>query len=168
MPAVTVTAALADLVEAKALWAVTVTALGGTAEGAVYTPVEEIVPADVLPPDVLFTSQFTEVFVAPVTVAVNCWVAPVSTLTALGDIATDTGGGAAKTVTAALADCADVALCAVTVTVLAGTAEGATYNPVAEIVPKDVFPPAMLFTSQFTEVFVVPVTVAVNCCVKPT
>lgn len=35
------------------------------------------------------------------------------------------------------------------------------------IVPRTEFPPAMLLTLQLTAVEVVPVTVAVNCCVCP-
>ena len=36
------------------------------------------------------------------------------------------------------------------------------------MVPTVEFPPAMPDTSQFTAVFVVPETVAVNCCDRPT
>ena len=45
-----------------------------------------------------------------------------------------------------------------------GRAAGALYKPFEEIVPTVEFPPVMLFTSQVTAVFDVPVTVAVNCC----
>ena len=55
------------------------------------------------------------------------------------------------------------ALCAVTVTGLVGTLDGAVYRPVKEIVPTKELPPATPFTSQFTAVLVVPETVAVNC-----
>jgi hypothetical protein len=57
--------------------AVTVTVAGlGMVLGAVYKPFEVIVPAAALPPGVPFTCQVTVVFVVPVTVAVNCVVAP--------------------------------------------------------------------------------------------
>jgi hypothetical protein len=67
-----VTIAFAELVEAKALCAVTVTGFAGTLDGAVYRPVEEIVPTDELPPAMPPTNQFTAVFVVPEIVAVNC------------------------------------------------------------------------------------------------
>jgi len=57
---------------------------------------------------------------------------------------------------------------AVTVTVAGfGTVLGAVYKPPVVIVPTVAFPPATPFTCQFTAIFVVPVTVAVNCCVWP-
>jgi hypothetical protein len=68
-------------------------------------------------------------------------------------------------VTVALAALADAkALCAVTVTMLVDALDGAVYKPAGEIVPTEEFPPAMPPTSQFTAVFVVPETVAENCC----
>jgi hypothetical protein len=57
----------------------------------------------------------TEVFVLPVTVAVNCCVAPVIMDAEVGEIATAIGGGAEETVTVADADLvASAALVAVT------------------------------------------------------
>jgi len=47
-----------------------------------------------------------------------------------------------------------------------GTALGAVYRPRAEIVPITLLPPETPFTLQFTVVVVVPVTLAVNCCVE--
>ena len=70
--AVIVTVALAELVEAKALCAVTVTVFVGALDGAVYKPAEEIVPTVEFPPAMPPTSQFTAVLVVPVTAAVNC------------------------------------------------------------------------------------------------
>jgi hypothetical protein len=49
-----------------------------------------------------------------------------------------------------------------------GTAEGALYKPLVDTVPTVEFPPAMPLTLQVTAVFVVPLTVAVNCCVWET
>jgi hypothetical protein len=74
---------------------------------------------------------------------------------------------AATTFTLAEADLVESAwLVAVTVTVAGeGTTAGAVYSPLPEIVPTVVFPPGMLFTAQFTEVFEVPVTVATKPCV---
>ena len=60
------------------------------------------------------------------------------------------------------------ALVAATVTVPEGTADGATYNPDASTVPTVELPPLTPFTVHVTPVFVVPLTVAVNCCVCPT
>jgi hypothetical protein len=47
---VTFTVAVADLVESALLTAVIVTRLAGGVAGAVYSPVEEIVPRSELPP----------------------------------------------------------------------------------------------------------------------
>jgi hypothetical protein len=59
-------------VESAAETAVTVTAAGeGTVIGAVYMPDVEIMPIVALPPATPLTLQFTEVFDAPVTAAVN-------------------------------------------------------------------------------------------------
>jgi hypothetical protein len=166
---VTVTVALAEFVETEALCAVTVTALVGAIEGALYKPVEEIVPTDKFPPTIPSTSQFTAVLVVPETVAVNCCESPTCTLALPGEIVTDTGVGAGRIVTVALADCVEAkALCALTTTGLVGTVAGALYKPVEEIVPTEEFPPATPPTSQFTAVLVVPETVAVNCCERPT
>lgn len=48
-----------------------------------------------------------------------------------------------------------------------GTVAGAVYKPVALIVPKLAALAELLDKLQVTAVFVVPVTVAVNCCVWP-
>ena len=58
------------------------------------------------------------------------------------------------------------ALTAATVTVV-GPVAGAVYRPEAVIVPAVELPPAIPFTVQFTAVFDVPVTDAVNCCDWP-
>ena len=61
--------------------AVTVTVAGlGTAFGAVYSPPEEIVPVELLPPVTPFTCQVTAVSEVPVTVAENCRVDPTLTV----------------------------------------------------------------------------------------
>jgi hypothetical protein len=46
-----------------------------------------------------------------------------------------------------------------------GTALGATYNPLLEMNPSFLLPPAVPLTSQVTAVLLVPFTVAVNFCV---
>src|SRR6266702_3900161 len=50
---------------------VIVTGFAGTLDGAVYRPVDEIVPTDEFPPRMPPTNQFTAVFVVPEIVAVN-------------------------------------------------------------------------------------------------
>jgi hypothetical protein len=45
-------------------------------------------------------------------------------------------------------------------------AEGTVYRPLVEMVPTVVLPPVTPSTDHVTAVFVVPVTVAVNCCVE--
>ncbi len=87
----TVTADEADLVLSAALVAVTV--YGPAVLGAVYRPLEEMVPP--------LVDQLTAVFVVPLTVAVNCCVAPLSRDAVAGEMEIETG---AFTVTAAEAD----------------------------------------------------------------
>ncbi len=60
--------AVADLVGSATLVALTVTVVFAVTVGAVNSPELEIVPAE--------ADQITEVFVIPVTVAVNCLVPP--------------------------------------------------------------------------------------------
>jgi len=86
--------------------------------------VVDTVPTVALPPAIPFTLQVTAVFVVPVTVAVNCCVAPVTTEALVGLTLTVTGS---TTVTEAEADLVGSAtLVAVTVTVAGeGTADGA-------------------------------------------
>ena len=53
----------------------------GTDAGAVYTPLEEMVPIVELPPAIPETAHFTDVVVAPATFAVNTCVFFVTTVT---------------------------------------------------------------------------------------
>jgi hypothetical protein len=87
---VTVTVAFAELSEAIALWAVIVTGFAGALDGAVYRPVEEIVPTDEFPPATPPTNQFTAVLVVPETVAANCCDRPACTFALVGEIETET------------------------------------------------------------------------------
>ena len=64
--------------------------------GAVYSPLLDTVPP--------LDDQVTDVFVLPVTVAVNCCVPPVCSEADVGLMLTATGGGGAVTLTAAEAD----------------------------------------------------------------
>lgn len=92
--AVTVTVAAPAFVVSACEIAVTVTVPPvGTFAGAVYKPDELIVPMLAAPADVLLTCQVTAALDVPVTVAVNCFVWPVSTLAVAGDTDTTTGGG---------------------------------------------------------------------------
>ena len=111
--------------ESAAETAVTVTIAGeGTAIGAVYTPVDEIIPTVELPPATSLTNQLTAIFEDPVTVAMKVCVMPVCTLALAGVIDTATG---AAMVTCAEADfVVSAAEVAVTVTVAGeGTELGA-------------------------------------------
>jgi hypothetical protein len=88
-----VTTAEADFVESACATAVTVTVAGvGMADGAVYRPNVEIVPTVAFPPATPFTCQVTAVFVAFVTVALNCWVSVVVTVGVVGVTVTATAG----------------------------------------------------------------------------
>ena len=115
--------------------------------GAVYSPTVVIVPPVAV--------QVTAVLVVPLTVAVNCCVPPVVSEAVVGLIATATG---TVTVTVAEADFV-VSATLVAVTVYVPAVAGAVYRPAVVIVP-----PVAL---HVTLVLVVPVTVAVNCCVPP-
>jgi hypothetical protein len=73
--------------------AVTLTVAGlGTVAGAVYSPPEETVPTEELPPAVPFTCQVTAVLVALATVAENCCSAPAPTAADVGNMVTVTSG----------------------------------------------------------------------------
>lgn len=62
----------------------------------------------------------------------------------------------------------EATLTALTVTGLfAGSDAGGVYMPDAEMVPTELLPPVTLLTCHVTEVFVVFITVAVNCVVDP-
>src|SRR6202051_3053071 len=125
-------------------------------------------PSVRLPPVVPFTCHVTPVFVLPATVAENCCVPKLATLAATGEMTTETFDGVdvAVTVSAAVPDFI-VSLCEIARTVTCaglGTALGAVYSPVLEIVPF-ALPPTTL---QLTALFDVSATVAVNCRAVPT
>ena len=99
----------------------------------------------------------TAVLLVPVTVAVNCCVPPVRSEADAGLMLTAITGGTV-TVTVAAADLVlSATLVARTVNVPAVV--GAVYRPVVETVPP--------VADHVTAVLLVPVTVAVNCCVPP-
>ncbi len=110
--------------------------------------------------------QETAVFVVPVTVAVNCRCAPVTTFAVVGETETATGGA---TVTVAEADLVTSACeVAVTVTVAGlGTALGAVYKPPVVTVPQAAPLQPVPETLHVTAVSVLPLTVAENCCWVP-
>jgi hypothetical protein len=153
----------ADLVGSAREVTVTVTAAGlGTAPGAVYRPVCEmmphVLPEQPLPP----TLQRTAVFAVLTTVAVNCCVFPTATCAVWGNRVTPTGR---TTVTVADADfvgsAADVA---VTITCAGlGTTAGAIYRPLDEIVPQLIPEQPLPLTFQVTLALDEPPTVALNC-----
>ena len=119
--------------------------------GALYSPLELIVPQ--------VLDHATVVFVLPVTVAVNCSVAFTSMESDAGLIViTIVGAGdTAPTVTLAEAENAGLAKL-VAVTVQEDGVAGAVYSPLKLMVPQ--------VLDQATVVFVLPVTVAVNCSVE--
>jgi len=85
--------AVADLVGSATEVAVTDTCGGlGTTDGAVYSPLADIVPQVAPVQPLPATLQDTAVFIALVTVAVNCWWPPVSSCVVTGEIVTVTGG----------------------------------------------------------------------------
>src|SRR5215470_8652682 len=140
----------------------------GTPPGATNKPDVEINPVTCAPPVTPLTCQVTAVLATPFTVAVNCCVAKIGTLPGFGITATVTDV-CCPTVT--LADPESAAFATETATTVTvggfGMELGAVYNPVALIVPTVALPPDMPFTCQLTAVFVVPVTLAMNCFVAP-
>lgn len=114
----------------------------------------------------LFTCQVTDVFVLFVTVAENCLVRPVTMVAVFGLTATVIAGGAVTVTVAAPVFVVSACEVAVTVTVPpVGTLDGAVYKPDALMVPMLAALAEVLLTCHVTALFVVPVTVAVNCCV---
>jgi hypothetical protein len=91
----TVTVLEPDLVESacKVADTVTVSALA-TVEGAVYRPVASTAPQALPVHPVPAMLQLTAVLVVPVTVALNCCVAPATTVTVAGETDTVIAGGA--------------------------------------------------------------------------
>jgi hypothetical protein len=112
------------------------------------------------------TLQVTAVLLSvEVTVGVNCCVPPAGTLALVGVIEMVTVGAVSVT-TAGAAFVVSATEVAVTETVVVlGSFAGAVYKPLVLTVPITASPPVSPFTLQVTEVFVEPVTVAVNCCV---
>src|SRR4029077_1347571 len=111
------------------------------------------------------TCQVTAVLGAPFTNAVNCCVPKFATVAALGTTLTEVDIPDV-TITVAGEDFVESA-CEVAVTVTCagfGTVARAVYSPALEMVPLAGRPA----TLQVTPVFVVPATVALNCCVLPT
>jgi hypothetical protein len=135
-----------DLVVSATLVAVTVAV--PAAAGAVYSPVELIVPGDAF--------QLTDLFDAlPCTVAVNWAVPPVATEVVAGVTETEVTLGADPVVTVTVAE-ADLVVSAtlVAVTVAEPAAAGAVNRPAGVIVPDEAV--------QVTAVFVAPCTFAVK------
>jgi hypothetical protein len=162
-----VTMAALDLLESATEVAVTVTCAGlGTAVGAVYRPLDEMVPHAVPEQPAPARLQVMAELVDPVTVAVNCCVFPVTICAVVGETCTITGG---KIVTDTDADLVLFAIAvAVTVTCAGlGTAAGAVKRPPDEIEPQVAPEQPTPLRLHVTAEFVVPVTVAVNCWVFP-
>lgn len=112
------------------------------------------------------TLHVTLVLVLPVTVALNCWWAPATTLALVGEIVTATGG---MMVTVAAADRLESAVEATLTVTWAGdgTEEGAVYRPVEVMVPQALALQPLPLTLHVTLLFEVPLTVAVNCWCWP-
>jgi hypothetical protein len=137
----------------------------GTLEGAVYSPLAEIVPQAAPLHPVPDTDQVTAVFVAPLTVAENCCCPLTETCVVDGATVTETEVEDSIT-TEAEADFVESAT-EVAVTVARaglGIVAGAVYNPVEVIVPHDPATQPIPETDHVTPVLELPVTFAVNCC----
>ena len=123
-------------------------------EGAVYNPFDKLPIEGVM-------DQVTEVFALPVTIAVNCAVfeAVRAALEGLTPTLTPPPAGGVS-VTVALADFVESATLVAVMVTSSGLliTEGAVYNPFDKLPIEGVM-------DQVTEVFALPVTVAVNCVV---
>ena len=162
------------LFAASATLVAVIVTLGGDggAIGAVYiaepAPFATIVPTVPFPPAIPLTLHATPSAGLPeaVTLAVKTCDVP-------AEIVTD--GGETLTMMSSCSATAADALAAGSATLVAemlsvvdvGRTAGAVYRPAAEIVPNVELPPADPFTAQLTPVFVVPLTLAWNCCVCP-
>jgi hypothetical protein len=159
---------LADFEGSATEVAVTITcAEPGTAAGALYRPLDEIVPQLLPEQPPPLTFHVTLVLDVPPTVALNCCVFPVTTRTLLGEILTTIEW---RIVTVDAADFEGSATeVAVTVTTAGlGTAAGAVYRPLDEIDPQVAPEQPVPLRAHVTAVLDVPVTLAANCCVFPT
>lgn len=159
----TVTVAVADFVGSAADVAVTITCAGlGTSAGAIYRPLDEIVPQLIPEQPLPLTFQVTLVLDDPPTVALNCCVLPVTTFALPGETlmisefrivtieVVDFVGSATEV--AVTATCAGL-----------GTAAGAVNKPLDEIEPQVAPKQPAPLSVQVTAGFDVPVTVAENC-----
>jgi hypothetical protein len=146
--------------------AVTTTCVG-TLSGAVYNPSGVMVPQPEPAHPVPLTLQLTAVLVVPVTVAENCRVCPSVNCAVIGEIVTPICCVISRLAVPDLVVSATEV--AVTVTKLGlGASDGAVYRPVEVILPQIVPAQPVPLMLQVTEVLLVPVTVAVNCCFPPT
>jgi hypothetical protein len=171
--AASVTAMLLDTEESAALVAlIAICEELGMVPGALYRPLVEMEPTVEFPPATPFTLHLTCVLLLPETLAVYCALVPTVTLFApLNDSVTLGGGGGGEiSETERLCETVGSAtLVALMVTAEDdGTAVGALYKPLAEMVPVVEFPPATPFTLQVTCLLLLPETVAVYCAVVPT
>jgi hypothetical protein len=169
----TVTVAEADLVESAALTAVTVTLVGeGATDGAEYTAVNPLLDSDpqvepLQPAPVTF--QLTAVFEVPVTLALKACVPAVGTEALAGPRLNRTAAAATIVTLAEAVLVGSVALVALTVTNCGkGTLIGATYIPLAEIVPQVVLMQPAPLAVHVMAVLEVPLIFAEKACVFPT
>ncbi len=139
--------------------------------GAVYTAVSAPLAliAPILAPlsFVLTTLQLTAelALAVPLTAALNVTFPPGTTLAELGVMLTVMPAAvpfSIFTVAEPLVCGADCVVAVIVTVEFAGITCGAAYSPDAEMVPTVEFPPATLFTLQFTLSEAAPVTVAVN------
>lgn len=133
--------ALADFVESATLVALTVTLVAAETVGAVKSPADEIDP--------LLADHETEVFVAPCTLAANCFVFPDVRLAVVGETEMLTVVVLGSTVTTAFALLVgSAALVARTVTLVGLLTLGAVNLPPSVIEPE--------LADQLTRVLLVP------------
>ncbi len=163
-----VTDAEADFETSATLVAVTLTVGGaGIAPGAAYValpvPVLVTVPAIELPPATPFTLHVTlcDGLPALAIVAKNVCIAPGATVADVGAMLTTTS---LVIVTVAEAVAAKFTCAIAEIVTLAGDGRicGALYSPPGVIVPTWTLPPATPFTVQFTEVLLLPLTLALK------
>jgi len=159
---VTVVDALTLELAADVAFIVTVAGVG-TFAGAVYRPADEIVPQAAPEHPTPDTVQSTETAEVPVTLAANCCVAFTSTVAETGDTLTTIG---VLMVNVAVYDLVGSAT-EVAVTKIregSGSTAGALYSPPVVTTPHALPEQPYPVTLHSTAVFVVPLTLATNCC----
>lgn len=170
-PAVTVTVVVPDLVVSAVEVALTVSVAAVSPAATVNKPALAVILVPDIPPVTVHVTVCAGLLV-PFTVALNCRVMPLATLGVAGLTVTLVTVGVdilpPVTVTAAVPDLAVSAVeAALTVRLVRVSSEATVSFPVVSTVVPDFLPVSTIDQLTVTAGLLVPVTVALNCCVAP-